>query len=150
MNWVPIASIIVSVVAALASWAASRASSRASTLNATTTSRSALETEAYVRARKLDVETIERQDAEIDDLREMALHLNNDVKMVHNQSQQVLDENRRLREENAQLHAEVRVLRGRITRVERGLLPEDTSPIKMRETDEFPTLRIEGVENGRE
>lgn len=65
-----IASILVGMVAAASAYASQRAAARASTLNATAASRVDMEKEAYERARKFDVETIGRQDHELDDLRE--------------------------------------------------------------------------------
>lgn len=64
-----IASILVGMVAAASAYASQRAASRASTLNANASSRVDMEKEAYERARKFDVETIGRQDTELDDLR---------------------------------------------------------------------------------
>jgi TolA-binding protein len=71
MNFDPavIASILVGMVAAASAYASQRAASRASTLNINATTRVDMEKEAYQRARKLDVETIDRQDTELDDLR---------------------------------------------------------------------------------
>ena len=65
-NWV---TILVAVIAALSAYASQRAAAKATTLNTSTTSRVDMEKEAYDRARKFDIETIERQDAEIAELR---------------------------------------------------------------------------------
>lgn len=61
-----IASMAVALIAAFGAWAAHKTSSKANVLNARTTA----EEQAYVRARKFDLETIDRQDKEIDELRE--------------------------------------------------------------------------------
>jgi FtsZ-binding cell division protein ZapB len=62
-NW---ASIIVAAIALFSAMAAGRAASNASKYSA----RTQAETEAYNRARKMDIETIERQDKEIEEIRE--------------------------------------------------------------------------------
>lgn len=64
-----IASVLVAIIAAGSAYASQHAASRASTLNAASSSRVEMEKEAYERARKMDVETITRLDAEVDELR---------------------------------------------------------------------------------
>lgn len=59
------ASIIVALIACIAAIASQRAASRASTIN----TRIDAEKDAYVRARTMDIETIQRQDKEIEELR---------------------------------------------------------------------------------
>lgn len=64
------ASIIVVIISGLSAYASQRAASRATRLNTDATNRTDMEKEAYERARKFDVETITRQDTNIDELRE--------------------------------------------------------------------------------
>lgn len=59
-------SLAVAVVAAVGAWASQRASSKASTVS----TRMDAEKEAYERARAFDIQTIERQQQEIKELRE--------------------------------------------------------------------------------
>lgn len=159
-NWVPIASVIVSIIAAYSAIKTSRTSANATTVNARTNA----ETEAYTRARKLDVETITRQDAEIKELYEKLEHLNNDVKMVHSENEvlrvdnaRILAENARLRDlnesvlaDNRGLKGEVTALRQRFTRIERGLHPDSTEPIRERSTDTSPMKIVEIEDYGGE
>ncbi|MCA1806540.1 MAG: hypothetical protein LC687_01555 [Actinobacteria bacterium] len=65
-----LAPIIVAIVAALGAWAAQRSSSNAARVNSTVSIRLEAEREAYERARAFDVQTIERQGAEVHSLRE--------------------------------------------------------------------------------
>lgn len=68
-----IASVAVAAIAALGMWASSRSAKKAmvqSTSISSKTDKEIAETEAYARARKLDIETIERQDREITEVRE--------------------------------------------------------------------------------
>lgn len=62
--------ISVAVIAAGGAWAAQRSAARASMVNTSVTSRLEAEKEAYERARAFDIQTIERQQQEIKDLRE--------------------------------------------------------------------------------
>lgn len=95
------AAIIVAIISALGAWAAQRSARSASVVSEKTKA----ETEAYGRARKMDVETIERQDKEINELverdkvRELAI--------------------RELRVDNERLHTENVTLRRRVAALER-------------------------------
>lgn len=108
MDPVNIATIFVALVAAFSAYASQRAAAKASTSNTTTVSRVDMEKEAYDRARSYDTETIRRQDEEI----------------------------KELRDDNARLHAEVKSLRERIARIERGITIDTREPINVRRTDE--------------
>ncbi len=66
---VPIASVIVAIIAAASAIAAQRAAAKASVTNTQVSSRTDMEKEAYERARRMDVETIERQDEELKEAR---------------------------------------------------------------------------------
>lgn len=63
------------------------------------------ETEAYNRARKMDIETIQRQDKEIDEIREQN-------RLLRQRIRELMDDNERIREDNRQL-------RQRVARLER-------------------------------
>lgn len=63
------ATMAVALIAAISAYASQRAAARASIVNTATSSRDDREREAYERARKYDVETIERQDEEISELK---------------------------------------------------------------------------------
>lgn len=65
-----LAAIFIAVIGALASWASHRASTKAVLKNTETSNRVEMEKEAYERARKMDVETILRQDSELSELGE--------------------------------------------------------------------------------
>jgi len=100
-NWV---TILVAIIAALSAYASQRAAAKASNLNTTTTSRVDMEKEAYDRARKFDIETIERQDAEIAELRQ-------DNKSLHEKVDVARAEARAARQEAREAHAEADELR---------------------------------------
>lgn len=153
------ATIICSLAALLGAVVTSRNSRKAQERNTTVVSatelekaRIAAETAAYERARKMDVETIERQDKEIDDLREKVEHLNRDVKIVNEHNEELVEKNERLERRNEeilqqnrevltearQLRQEVARLRLRLTRSERGMDPNDETPIQERAEDSYP------------
>jgi peptidoglycan hydrolase CwlO-like protein len=138
-------SIIISIIAATATWLASRVSSKASIKNAVTSSRAVMEEEAYQRARAYDVETIRRQDQELNELRENQKTLNADVKMVNTENEKLYQDNRVILEDNARLRIEVGRLRQRVVRLERGLHPDTTERLYERETDTNPMLRSTDV-----
>lgn len=73
------AAIAVAIISALGAWAAQRSAKSASTVSEKTKA----ETEAYIRARDMDVKTIERQDKEIETLREDVDNLTNDNRRLH-------------------------------------------------------------------
>ena len=64
-----IGGIIVALIAGLAGFASQKAISKATMINASVNSRAELEKEAYLRARSYDVDTIKRQDDDLDELR---------------------------------------------------------------------------------
>jgi chromosome segregation ATPase len=165
-----VSAVVVSLIAAIVGWLTNRASNKANTTNVTTSSRVEMEKEAYERARKLDTETIQRQDSELNELetkytalkekfdkeQELSQKLHDDVaRMTHDNYQvhrentrilemnaQILAENERLRNtgervlaDNRQLHREVDRLRERLTRMQRGMDPNGSEPIRQREAD---------------
>lgn len=60
-----IGAILIAVITGLSVWASHRSTAKASVL----TDKQTAEVEAYNRARKMDLETIQRQDEEFDELR---------------------------------------------------------------------------------
>lgn len=118
------ASIIAGIIAALSAWAVSRSAGKANKLakelesqaqveservkaeGAKETTRSQAETEAYERARAFDIATIERQTAEILQVRADNVHLNADVKRVNRENQELFAEREALRNEIRVMHEE--------------------------------------------
>jgi len=74
--------------------------------NVTTSSRVEMEKEAYERARKLDTETINRQESELDDLRERNDKMNERVEHMQEQNAQLNADVNRISKDNYQLHRE--------------------------------------------
>jgi regulator of replication initiation timing len=117
-------SIIAAVIAALSAWAVSRSSAKANQLSkqleaqaavdsekirtdgVKETTRASAETEAYERARAFDVATIERQAAEIMQVRADNIHLNADVKRVNREIQDLYAEREALHNEIRNMHEE--------------------------------------------
>lgn len=116
------ASIIAGIIAALSAWAVSRSAGKANRLakelesqaaveaerirteGSKENTRSQAETEAYERARSFDVSTIERQTAEILQVRADNVHLNADVKRVNRENQELFAEREALRNEIRAMH----------------------------------------------
>jgi len=112
-----IASMIVALIAAYGAYAAHRASGKATAAQASTTAdantaiaRTNAEEQAYVRARKFDSDTIERQDRELDELRESNRLKEEELKLLR------------------PLVEEVRILRARVQRLERNLTSHEKEP----------------------
>lgn len=93
MDPINIGSLAVAVIAALSAWATSRAAGKAARDSTSIGGRLDAEKEAYERARAFDMDTIERQDREIAELRS----------------------------ENESLKAELRSVMQRLTRLERSV-----------------------------
>lgn len=108
MNGVVIASVIVSAIAAVGGWLSARESRKASNTNSVTSGRVEMEKEAYERARKLDTDTIQRQEEELDDLRSRNDRLQERVELVQTQNLQLNEEIARISKDNYQLHGENR------------------------------------------
>jgi FtsZ-binding cell division protein ZapB len=113
-DWATIgATVIVAVISALAALASQRSARNAAHYSANSSvmnERIKAETDAYNRARKMDIETIERQDKEIeelrqrDEVREIAIRdLRRDNEKLHIEAEQ-------LRRDNAALQRRVAVL----------------------------------------
>lgn len=82
MGWVDFGAIIVALVAAFGAWAAQRSAANASRANTRVSGRLDAEKEAYERARVFDLETIDRQNAEIEKLRQENLELKKELAAV--------------------------------------------------------------------
>ena len=78
MSPIDVGSIVVAIVAALGAVAAQRSASRAGQAS----TKVQAETNAYERARKMDVETIERQSQEIAELRRRNSHLEQHIERL--------------------------------------------------------------------
>jgi FtsZ-binding cell division protein ZapB len=109
-----LAAIVVALISVISAFLAGRAARNAAKFNseaAVASSKTQAETEAYQRARKMDIETIERQDQEIEEIRDNSAKLREKVRML-------MIDNDRLREDNQNLHADNDTLRRRITSLE--------------------------------
>jgi TolA-binding protein len=148
MEKLGIASVIISAITALGVWLSARESRKATTTNTTASSRTEMEKEAYERARALDVATIERQAQRLRELEEEADETEMELKQLHTANANLEDRSDRLSSENRQLRESLYELQVRVTRVQRGMDPESTEKIRMRETDTNP-MQPE-VRNGRE
>jgi hypothetical protein len=102
MNAVNIATIIVALIAAAGAWASQRTAARAARENTIVGGRVDMEKEAYDRARAFDTETIKRQDAELEELRQKHAQCADEIK-----------------EMRAQYETEITLLRLRIARLEK-------------------------------
>lgn len=148
MNSVGIVSIVISVVAALGAWLSARESRKANTTNTTVSGRVEMEKEAYERARTYDKDTIERQNKEIRELREELEDTEIELRQLHHANAQLDERNERLEDANRKTRESLAELQHRFTRFQRGMDPDSTEKIRMRETDTNP-MHPE-VRNGRE
>lgn len=101
MTPLDLGTILVALIAALGAWAAQRTAAKATKSNTIVSGKIDAETGAYERARTFDIQTIERQNAEI--------HL--------------------LRESNEALRRELYAVKARLARLE-GLAPEIVERLK--------------------
>jgi predicted transcriptional regulator len=148
-NTVGFASIAISIIAAVGGWLAARESRKASTTNTNTSSRVVLEEEAYQRARAYDKETIERQSNELRELRDEAEEHEADIRQLHTANSRLNDQNEEIMIQNRRLSRSLAELQERLTRMQRGMDPESTERIRMRETDTNPMFERQDP-NGRE
>lgn len=140
-----ISAIVVSIVAATGSWLAARQGAKAQMKNVATSSRVEMEKEAYERARKMDTETIASQEkkivkleGEIEELEVKVEEQENDIRQLHYANNKMHQDNQLSLADNRRLREEVAQLRLRFTRLERGLDPDSTERIRVRETDTNP------------
>jgi peptidoglycan hydrolase CwlO-like protein len=137
--------ILISLITAVTGFLAARASSKASQTNVATSSRVEMEKEAYERARKMDTETIKRQDEELDQLFEKQKRFEEKLELLTSENERLHGENRIVLEDNTRLRNDITKLRQRIVRMERGLHPDDTGRIRERESDTNPLLPGRGM-----
>jgi septal ring factor EnvC (AmiA/AmiB activator) len=136
-----IAAIITSLFALFGVWASSRNARKATEKNAVVVSTTELEKsrfdaskDAYERARKMDIETIERQDSEIAEIRDQNHRLNDDMKILHADNTHLLADNEQLRIVNERLRRENQELFERLERLERrGITAAEPKTEPMRE-----------------
>lgn len=96
MDAINIGSILVAAIAALSAYASQRAAAKATMINTAVSAKVEAERGAYERARDFDTDLINRQNEEIEELRE----------------------------ENKCLKDELKLLRQRVFRLEKGLPPD--------------------------
>lgn len=99
-EWAAIIVGLISVVAAIFSGRAARSAAKFNSDASITNSRTQAETEAYIRARNMDLKTIEQQDKEIEEIRVNNEELRKRVRVL-------ITENIELREENDSLRRRV-------------------------------------------
>lgn len=99
-EWAAIIVGLISVVAAIFSGRAARSAAKFNSDASIMNSRTAAETEAYIRARNMDLKTIEQQDKEIAEIRDNNEELRKKVRTL-------ITENIELREENDSLRRRV-------------------------------------------
>jgi TolA-binding protein len=94
-------SVLIALIGIVSAWLSARAARNAAKFSAdasTANTRAQAETEAYNRARKMDIETIHRQDQEIAEL--------------HDEIRQLKEDNRTLHQRNNALRRRVALLEG--------------------------------------
>lgn len=94
-----IGAILIAVLTALGSWASHRSSAKASIINA----KAAAEVEAYDRAKRFLVDTIDRQDEEFGELREKHSALKKRVGELEKENDELQAENAKFRRRIAAL-----------------------------------------------
>jgi|ERR1043165_1575695 FtsZ-binding cell division protein ZapB len=103
-DWAVIIVALISVVSAVLAGRSARKAAKYDSDASIMNSKTLAETDAYNRARKMDIETIERQDKEIDEIREQNRRLRAKI--------------RELQVDNENLHEENKSLKQRVTRLE--------------------------------
>lgn len=104
-EWAGIIVAIITVISAILAGRSARKAAQYDSDASVMNSKTLAETEAYNRARKMDIETIERQDKEIDEIRE--------------QNRQLRKKVRELQEDGDRIHEENRILKQRVARLEK-------------------------------
>lgn len=104
-NWAAIIVAIVSVVSAALSGRAAQKAAQSSSHATISNARTQAETEAYNRARKMDIETIDRQDKELEELRIQVRNVKLDNERLH-------EDNDRLRRRVTALEQQLGVQNG--------------------------------------
>lgn len=111
-DWAAIFVALISIISAIFSGRSARTAAKYNSDASVMNSRTQAETEAYNRARKMDIETIERQDKDIEELRLNSEKLRERVRLL-------MQDNERLREDNGRLHEENQSLLRRVDRLEK-------------------------------
>jgi septal ring factor EnvC (AmiA/AmiB activator) len=96
-SWALVLVALISVLSAFLSGRAARSAAKLSSDATIVNSRTQAETEAYNRARKMDIETIERQDHEIAEIRENSEKLREKVRTLTIDNERIHEDNDRLR-----------------------------------------------------
>lgn len=94
---------VISVISAVLSSRSARKAAKYDSDSSVTNTRTVAETEAYNRARKMDIETIQRQDNEIDEIREQNRKLRAKVRELQADNEDLREENRGLTQRVARL-----------------------------------------------
>lgn len=113
-----VASIIVAAVAGFAGFSAQRSAARANVKQSEITTQAAALDQAYERARKFDLETIERQDEELDELRATNTSQSHSIRKLRENDRKQQEEIRELNEANEELQAQVTALTLRLSKYE--------------------------------
>lgn len=160
------ATILVSLIAAVVAVATNRSSNKASSVNVSTSGRVEMEKEAYERARKLDTDTIERQDREVHEaldkndklearletVQTQNIKLNEDVARISKDNYQLHRENVRVLELNEQMLAENKRLREQGDRIikDNARLSEEVGVLRLRVTKLQRGIHPDSTERIRE
>lgn len=94
---------LVALISVGGAWLSQRAAAKASTTNTKITA----EADAYDRARKMDIATIERQDKEFEELHEENITLKSEIRSLRVSNAELLEENVDLRRRVARLERQI-------------------------------------------
>ncbi len=97
-DWALIVVAVISLGSAFLSGRSAKAAAKFSSEATIDNTRVLAETEAYNRARRMDIETIERQDREIDEIREQNRKLREKVRVLQQENEDIKEDNRQLRQ----------------------------------------------------
>ena len=114
-NWSVIAVAIISLLGAVLSGRAAKKATKITTEASIANSKLLAETEAYNRARKMDVETIEHKTNQIKEIK--AEHAET-IRQIKTNNEELRAKVRELKKDNERLHQENISLRERVTRLE--------------------------------
>jgi septal ring factor EnvC (AmiA/AmiB activator) len=102
-NWATIIVAAVSVVSAYLAGRAAKTAAKHTSDASVMNSRTQAETEAYNRARKMDIETIERQKKDIEEIRQNNADLREKLRELKKDNELIHEDNDRLRRRIAKL-----------------------------------------------
>lgn len=117
MDQISWAGVVVALIGVISAWLSGRSARAAAKYNADASmasNKAQAETEAYQRARNMDLKTIQRQDEEIEEIRINSEKLREKVRTL-------IQDNERLRTDNQRLHDDNDALRRRVSRLEQQL-----------------------------